>query len=100
MRQHGTSLVAVVALLVSVGTLVITTVGAGIEVWQESAPMCTPNHMDPALRCNCLTTHPGWCDEDIPPPNCCKAGERKMVRCGCCLGQRSQRWVGKLCSHS
>lgn len=64
--------------------------------------MCSPDHADSALRCNCLTIHQNWCSEDIPPPECCRRGEKgsAAVRCGCCRSQASSRWMGKLCSHS
>jgi len=63
--------------------------------------MCSPDHSDPALVCNCVSLDPGWCEEDSPPPNCCKRGEKVVVRCGCCgASGASAKHDGKLCLHS
>ncbi len=81
--------------------LVLLLLSVQVAPPQQKPPlMCSPNHQQAELRCDCLARHPGWCEEDIPPPECCKRGEKKVVQCGCCASERSQRWVGKLCKHA
>lgn len=83
--------------LVIAASLLVASGGA--VVLQEPMMLCAPDHAMPELRCTCLTQHPGWCDDDIPPPYCCKVGEGKTMGCGCCRATQSTRWVGKPCTH-
>jgi len=66
----------------------------------EKAPAeCRPDHLNESLVCDCLLREP-WCENDKPvPPHCCKLGEGKAVRCGCCPRKTTGSGIAKLCEH-
>ena len=87
--------------LLSLLLVVLTGFQAG--ALQHPPPViCSPNHADAGLRCDCLTRDPGWCERDEPPPACCKRAEAgsKATVCGCCSATRYPLVAGKLCAHA
>jgi len=66
---------------------------------EQRAAECRPDHLNDALVCDCLLREP-WCENDKPvPPRCCKLGEGKAVRCGCCPRKTTGSGIAKLCEH-
>jgi len=70
------------------------------SVQQESVQICSPDAKEEALRCDCATRDADWCQDDSPPPYCCKFGDKKATRCGCCKPGTRVAAIGKMCRHA